>query len=451
MIMMNAISPLDGRYQEEMAALAPYFSEVALFKYRLRVEVKYLLLLSKLGITQKLSSPHKDFLEKLTNNFNHKAFTEVKNYEKETKHDVKALEYFIKNKLNKTSLSDITEFIHFGLTSEDTNNLAFSLSIQDFLKEVFIPQLFQLITILQKNALENKNLVMLGRTHGQPAVPTTLGKELAVFAYRLQKITRVLKDYQLTGKLNGAVGNYNALVFTYPQVNWLKESKNFVQSLGLKFTPLTTQIESHDKLAELFQIIFRLNTVYISLCQDLWRYISDGYFILQKVEKEVGSSTMPQKVNPINFENAEGNLEIANSLFQLFIEKLPVSRLQRDLSSSTIRRNIGVAFGHSLLAYQSLQKGLAKISPNYEKIAGEVDNDWSILSEAVQLYLKTKGHQNVYEIVKKEFRGKKIKEKEYLEIINKLPIAKTDQEFLITLTPQKYVGLASYLVEKMKG
>lgn len=445
---LNAISPLDARYWETISDLADNFSEFALFRYRLLIELKYLLFLSKeTNILNKLSVQEDILLNKIVQDFNQADYIKIKSYEQSTKHDVKALEYFLTDKLGGTSLSGICSFIHFGLTSEDVNNLSYAILVTDFLDKIYKPKLNELLNVLNDKSLEYKQIVMLGRTHGQAAVPTTLGKEIAVFAYRLKDQADKLRHLKLSGKLNGAVGNYNALTFTFPKINWLVKSQKFVESLGLSWNPLTTQIEGNDSLVELFDRIRHINTILLGLCQDMWHYISDGIFKLKVEKTAVGSSTMPHKVNPIDFENAEGNLGIANTLFTFFANKLPISRLQRDLSDSTVKRNMGVAFGHTIFAFTSLESGLSKISPNTEKIAKMLEGNWAILAEAVQTLLRAKGVNRSYELVKEFTQGVTLSQKDYLKLINKLPVAGVVKKQLKKLTPKSYLGLSTELVD----
>ncbi len=431
----QAISPLDGRYNEGVKVLADYFSEFALFKYRLEIEVKYLIFLAdNVNVIPPVQIHLSDFSEN--------DFQKIKTYEKETRHDIKALEYFLRDKYPKYA-----NYWHLGLTSEDTNNLAYSLLLSKFIQKEYLPKASELIGIIKKLAKNYSSVVMLGRTHGQAAVPTTLGKEFAVYADRLRKVLQKIEKLKMEGKLNGAVGNWNALLFAFPDVDWINKSSEFIESLGLYANPISTQIESSDSIVRLFNGVRHFNNILIGLCQDLWRYISDGYLILKKEEKEVGSSTMPQKVNPIDFENAEGNMGIANSLLDYFSNKLPISRLQRDLSDSTVKRNFGVAFGHSMLSLNMILRGLNKISPNSEKMLEDMNSNWSVLSEAVQVYLRANGQSEGYEMVKKYTRGIKMNEKDYLDFINNLKIDLKFKNKLRELTPEKYVGLAKELTK----
>lgn len=448
----NAISPLDGRYWKNTQNLSDYFSEFALFRQRLHIELKYLAFLSNTtNVLRKFSVQDEELITKIVQDFNLEDYKKIKVYEETTKHDVKSLEYFLRDKLGGTSLSGVTEFIHLGLTSEDVNNLAYSLLLRKFLAGIYEPGLEKVINCLELLATEYRDLVMLGRTHGQAAVPTTLGKEMAVFLYRLKLMQKKIKSLKLTAKLNGAVGNYNALTIALPKVDWLEKSKAYVENLGLVWNPLTTQVEGNDNLVELFNLVTHVNNILLSLSQDMWRYISDGLLKLKIGKDEVGSSTMPQKVNPIDFENAEGNIGLANALFIFFSNKLPVSRLQRDLSDSTVKRNIGVAFGHTILAFNSLLFGLGKIIPDEEKIKADLEADWSVLSEAVQTILRVKGVNRSYELVKDFSRGIIMNKKDYQKMISKLPVDSATKKQLLKLTPQNYIGFSKELVDLAIG
>lgn len=439
---LQALSSLDGRYNEKTSELANYFSELALIKQRLKIEVKYILALSKIGIIRKFNSEEKKVLESLIKNFSLDQAKEIKQIEKNNNHDVKAVEVYLRNRFEKTSLGNILEFIHFGLTSEDINNIAYRLMIVDSLEKVILPTLTKLQKELSEKAVKNKKIAMLARTHGQPAVPTTLGKEFNVFLSRLSNELKLLKKHKLTGKLNGAVGNYNAQYLAYPKINWPKFSKQFVESFELVNNPVTTQINSYEDVIYLFQCFQRINGILIDLSQDMWRYISDGWFIQSRLNKEVGSSTMPQKVNPIDFENAEGNLFMANGLIRVIEEKLPISRLQRDLSNSTIIRNAGSVLGYSLIAYESVTRGLTKSNPNVFKIKEDLNSDWSILAEAVQIILRRENLKNSYEIVKSLTRGQKMDKDSWIKFIDDLPTPLKVKEELKKITPENYIGIA---------
>lgn len=442
---LTAISPIDGRYREKLKELSLYFSEFALIKYRTKVEVLYLIKLSEFGVIRKLSKKEKAFLISIFEKFKISDGEKVKNIENKINHDVKAVEYFIKEKIKKTSLNDIKEFIHFALTSEDITNLAYSLAIKDFLKEVYYPPLNSLIKQVSKLAKRYKNIVMLSRTHGQPASPTTMGKELAVFVYRLKK--QVASFPKLTGKLNGAVGNYNAHLAAFPNINWVKFSQNYIKSLGLIPNLITTQIENRDCWAQIFHVVVRVNNILLDFNRDIWSYISFEYLKQKTIKEEVGSSTMPHKVNPIDFENSEGNLGIANSILSHLANKLPVSRLQRDLSDSTASRNIGTAFAHCLLAFKSTLKGLDKIEINQKKIEQDLKNHPEVIAEAIQIILRREKVKMPYEALKKLTRGRKITLDDFHCFIDNLDISDKIKKELKKIRPENYVGLAEELVE----
>lgn len=435
-----AVTPLGGRYRTKIEELEEFTSEYALIKARVGIEVKYLFALSKLRLI-KLSNSEKNKLLRVLNNFNLNEAEKVKKIEEKINHDVKAIELYLRPSLKQEN----AEMLHFGLTSEDINNIAYRITLRQAMQNVIIPALEQLLKILSLKSRSFKSFPMLARTHGQPAVPTTLGKEFAVFASRLSSQLKILKLIRLTGKLNGAVGNYNALFLAYPKINWIKFSKTFIQSLGFEPNLVTTQINSNEDIIEYFQTIQRINGILLDLNQDMWRYISDGWLVQKSQQDQVGSSTMPQKVNPIDFENSEGNLELANGLIEVFSRKLPVSRLQRDLSNSTIIRNIGTVFGYSLLAYKGTLTGLSKITPNHERINKALNEDWSILSEALQTILRAEGIQDSYSKVLELTKGKHFGEKEWKELVGNLEISKDAREKLINLSPSTYLGLAKKL------
>lgn len=434
-----SISPIDGRYRYLTEDLYNFFSEYAVFKYRIIVEIKYLIALSEIGIIRKFTSNEIKILNSIVSNFDFKEANKIKATEKIVRHDKKALEYYLKEYLEKTSVKNVLEFIHFGLTSYDVENIVHRLELKDSLEKILLPRLISLSKQILVEARKYNNLPMLARTHGQPAIPTTLGKEYLNFYERLKIEIDILKQIKFRAKLNGAVGNYNAHYFVYPKVNWEKFSKDFLKEFGLDQHPSTTQIAPYDDIIFFFQTIQRINNIILGFDQDMWRYISDNWFIQENVKEKVGSSTMPQKINPINFEQSEGNIIVANSLIDGFTNKLGVSRLQRDLSDSTIARNFGVTLAHSLLAYQLSQKGLSKITPNKEKINEELNRDWAILSEAVQIYLKKEGVKNGYEIMKDLTRGEKMSQESFQNMINKLPLNDGQKSELRKLTPEKYL------------
>ncbi len=442
----DSISPLDGRYFLKLHNLKDYFSEFSLVKHRILIEIKYLFLLSKQKIIRDFQKNEQDFLNNLFINFDKKEFEKVKKIEEKINHDIKAVEYYLQKKLLTTSLKDIVSFIHFGLTSEDINNLSYSLILFNFKKEVLEKRIDKLINQIFLLAKEWKNEVILARTHGQIAVPTTIGKELMNYYHRLKKQFQKIKNFQFEGKLNGAVGNFNALDFAYSDKNWLKISEEFVRSFGLQPNLYTTQILFYDNYLEFFQIIQLINLILIDFSVNIWQMIMLEIFEQRKKEEEVGSSTMPQKVNPINFEQVEGSLGVANSMFNFFIQKLSHSRLQRDLSDSIVRRIFGESLGFTILGWQSLENGLKKIFPNKSFLKEELNNNYQVLTEAVQIVLRLKNNIKAFDKVKELTRGKKLTKDEYLQLLNKLGLK--DNKKLKDLTPEKYLGLAKKLVEK---
>lgn len=449
---LTALSPLDGRYADKLSALRPIFSEMGLFYQRLLVEVRWLqALASEPSINEipALSDKANQFLNQLLDNFSEKDAKIIKNFEKTTNHDVKAVEYFLKEKCTQHSeLTAITEFIHFACTSEDINNLSYALMLKTAREHTILPGILQLIEQLTTMAEEHSSQAMLARTHGQPASPTTVGKELANVVYRLRKQYDQIASVAITGKFNGAVGNFNAHTVAYPDCNWLQISKQFVENLGLSWHPLTTQIEPHDYIAELAHTCMRANTILIDLNRDIWGYIALGYFKQKMHDAEVGSSTMPHKVNPIDFENAEGNLGLANTLYGFFAQQLPTSRWQRDLVDSTILRNLGVAVAYSTIAYQSTLKGLVKLSINKEKIDSDLLNNWEVLGEAIQTVMRRYGIEQPYEKLKTLTRGKGIDETTLNLFIKDLSLPREVKQQLLELTPVNYIGLAEKLVEQ---
>lgn len=451
----KAINPLDGRYEERTKALQPYMSEYALMQYRTMLECEFLVCLadSKLTDLRKLNESEVKMLRALYENFNDASYAKIKKFEATTNHDVKAVEYFIKEALEKTSLKDTLEWVHFGLTSEDTNNSSYALMLSLSVKNVLLPELETIATTIEKMAKENKALPMLARTHGQSASPTTLGKEMAVFAFRLRRQMDQLKKQKVMMKLNGATGNYNAFVAAYPKANWPKFTQTFVTHLNkvagakLEANLMTTQIESHDTCAELFDIIRRANMILLDFDQDMWRYISDGYITQKPKAGEVGSSTMPHKINPIDFENSEGNIGLANALLEFFARKLPVSRLQRDLSDSTVERAFGTAFGHTLLAYVMLSKGLSKISVNKVTILEDLLAHPEVVAEAIQTVLRREKYPVPYEALKELTRGKEVTMEDFGNFIDNLEVSLAIKNELKKFTPESYIGLASKLVK----
>ncbi len=449
----HAINPLDGRYYDKTRALAPYFSEFALMKYRTLVECEFFISLSQVkGIgLRKLSSGEINKIRALYQDFSEVSYKKIKNYESTTNHDVKSVEYFIKDSLKNTSLKNAFEWVHFGLTSEDTNNCAYALMLASGTKHVVLPELSSIQKTLKSYAKSYARVPMLARTHGQSASPTTLGKEFAVFSDRLRRQIFFLNKFKIMAKLNGATGNYNAFVSAYPKVNWSLFTKKFIEHLGkvegVSLCPnlITTQIEPHDTYVELFDFVRRINTILLDLNQDMWRYISDGYLVQKPKKGEVGSSTMPHKVNPIDFENSEGNLGLANALFELFARKLPISRLQRDLSDSTVERSFGTAFGYSLLAYISLQKGLSKVSVNHVKIKEDLLAHPEVIAEGIQTVLRREGYPIPYEALKELTRGKKVTMEDFVVFIENLKVSAKVKAELKEITPESYIGIASKL------
>jgi adenylosuccinate lyase len=445
--MFSALSPLDGRYRSKTNNLACHFSESALIKYRVFIEISYLLFISKNKIIPKIDKAKQKVLMDLYRNLNDLDLVRIKEIERKVGHDVKAIEYFLREKFEALGIG-WQEFIHIGLTSEDINNLSYSLAIKESLEKIIIPELKKIIKIITKLAEKYKEAVMLARTHGQAAVPTTVGKELIVFAQRLFVEVENLRKIEIEGKLNGAVGNFNAHVAVYPEFSWIKMSREFVESLGLKANIYTTQILFPDSYVRVFQSLSLINTILIGFCQDMWRYVSDNY-LLQKIDSsKVGSSTMPQKVNPIDFENCEGNCGMANALLKFFNEKLPISRLQRDLSDSTVKRNIGCAFGYCLVAYQSVQTGLMKISVNEKELERVLSQHWEVITEGIQTILRSEGNEKAYEDLKMFAMGKKLGEKEVEKFIEQLEVSKKVKEKLRKLNPFSYVGLAEKIAEE---
>lgn len=448
-----ALSPLDGRYISAAADLRPVFSEFGLMKRRVLVEVHWLIALAdaeKITEVPAFSMQARASLLAIAENFDEADALRVKAIERTTNHDVKAIEYFIKECLSDhAELSASSEFVHFACTSEDINNLAYALMLQDARNEVLLPVIDQLCEKLRDMAIEHAALPMLSRTHGQTASPTTLGKELANVVARLQRQRQQIAAVELLGKMNGAVGNYNAHVCAYPEVDWPSLSRSFVEGLGLTFNPWTTQIEPHDCIAELCDATRRLNTILIDLARDTWGYISLGYFRQALKEGEVGSSTMPHKINPIDFENAEGNLGLANSLLTHFSEKLPISRFQRDLTDSTVLRALGTGFGHGLIAMKALLRGLDKLKANPVNLQADLDRNWEVLAEAVQTVMRRHGLPNPYEQLKELTRGQGISRDSLREFITALELPEPVREDLLALTPSSYTGLAAQLATQV--
>lgn len=455
---LTALSPLDGRYAGKVDALRPIFSEYGLIRARVKVEIEWLLALAAESCIPELA-PFSDAatarLRALADGFSVDHAARVKAIEATTNHDVKAVEYFIKEQLKDDAsevvqeLGPALEFVHFACTSEDINNLSYALLLSQARQDVLLPKLDALIEKLRAMAHEHAALPMLSRTHGQTASPTTVGKELANVIARLQRQGEVLAGLPMPGKINGAVGNYNAHVAAYPAVDWPAFSRRFVHSLGLNWQPYTTQIEPHDGVAELADACKRIDTILIDLCRDIWGYISQGYFKQAVKAGEVGSSTMPHKVNPIDFENAEGNFGIANALFEHFAAKLPISRWQRDLTDSTVLRALGTAFGHQLIGFDALQRGLNKLSVNPERLASDLDASWEVLAEAVQTVMRRHGLPNPYEQLKALTRGHGINADSMRAFIEALELPTADKARLLAMTPGSYTGFAERLAREI--
>ena len=444
---LTAISPLDGRYRNKSASLANYFSEYALIRYRVLIEVRWLqCLAANPGIPElaNFNTEENTLLDELVDNFDLGDAEAVKTIESTTNHDVKAVEYFIKEKLQgNKSLTNRLEFVHFACTSEDINNLAYALMLKEGRNSVMIPTMEKLISALADLATEFADQPMLSRTHGQPASPTTIGKEIANVVYRLRRQLSQFESTPILGKINGAVGNYNAHLSAYPFVDWSVTAQQFVESLGLDWNPFTTQIEPHDYIAETFDAVCRFNTVLLDFDRDIWGYISLGYFKQRTVAGEVGSSTMPHKVNPIDFENSEGNLGLSNALMNHMSAKLPISRWQRDLTDSTVLRNIGTGFAYALIAYQATLKGVSKLELNRAAVDADIDQCWEVLAEPIQTVMRRYSVPEPYEKLKALTRGKGITESALQEFVLKLDIPDDAKRELLALTPRNYTGNAS--------
>jgi len=442
---LNAISPIDGRYRNKISKLADYFSEEALIKYRVRVEIEYFIALCEIPLPQlaDFNTDLFDDLRKIYIDFTTEDAQKIKDIEKVTNHDVKAVEYFIKEKFDALGLQKDKEFIHFGLTSQDINNTAIPLSIKEAMNDVFVPAYLEVLKKLQELVIDWKYISMLARTHGQPASPTRLGKEVDVFVTRLKEQFNLLNDIPSAAKFGGATGNYNAHKVAYPKIDWKAFGTDFVQEkLGLQHSFPTTQIEHYDHMAALFDTLKRINTIIIDLDRDFWTYVSMDYF-KQKIKKgEVGSSAMPHKVNPIDFENSEGNLGIANAIFEHLSAKLPISRLQRDLTDSTVLRNVGVPFGHTIIGFTSTLKGLNKLLLNKEKFEQDLENNWAVVAEAIQTILRREAYPNPYEALKGLTRtNEKINQKSIANFIDTLEVSDDIKTELKAITPSNYTGI----------
>lgn len=447
---LEAISVIDGRYHKEVSPLRSYVSEFGLIRTRAEIESKYLIALSNVGILRPFTDSEEQLLNEVGQEMTLDQAKRVKELEKTSEHDVKAVENWLREHLKNTSLSDITSYIHFLLTSEDVNNLSYRLMFQRATQDVMVPSYDRVIDRVMEMAVDEKNTVMLARTHGQDAVPTTLGKEMAIFAARMNREVRKLANMRLTGKFNGAAGNFNAHKYARPEIDWNEFSRKFVESFGLSYNPFSTQINPYEDMIESFQSYQRLNGVVLDADQDIWRYISDNWLVQEVRKTTTGSSTMPQKVNPIDFENSEGNVAVGNGLFEAMGRKLSTSRLQRDLSDSTTIRNIGAALAHSLLVSEKIYKGLGKIHANHAVISEDVGSNWSVLAEGVQTVLRDNGRDDAYDVIKDASKGEEINASNWLEWIDRLDIAEEEKERFRKLSPQVYIGNAAQIVDMVQ-
>ena len=450
---LSAISPVDGRYGSKVAALRPIFSEFGLIKYRVTVEVRWLQKLANNALITEVptfSERADQFLDAIVTNFSEQDALRIKTIEATTNHDVKAVEYFLKEKIaDNQELHAINEFIHFACTSEDINNLSHGLMLKECREQVLLPEMDKILAQLKALAVQYQTIPMMCRTHGQPASPSTLGKEIANVYVRLKRQRQQIANVELLGKINGAVGNYNAHLSAYPEIDWHQQAQQFVGSLGLSWNAFTTQIEPHDYIAELFDAIARFNTILIDFDRDVWGYIALGHFKQKTIAGEIGSSTMPHKVNPIDFENSEGNLGIANALFNHLSQKLPISRWQRDLTDSTVLRNLGVGFAHSLIAYQATLKGISKLEVNEKNLLNELDSNWEVLAEPVQTVMRRYGIEKPYEKLKELTRGKRINGDDMARFIATLDLPDAVKAQLCAMTPASYIGRAVAFVNEL--
>ena len=450
---LTAVSPIDGRYGDKCTALRPIFSEYGLLRFRVEVEVRWLQqLASHPGIPEvpAFSASANAALNDIVTHFNEEDAGRIKAIERTTNHDVKAVEYFLKEKVaDNSELAAVSEFIHFACTSEDINNNSHGLMLKEARESVILPYCEKLVAEMKRLAEEYRDIPLLSRTHGQPASPTTMGKEMANVAYRLERQVKQIKAVEILGKINGAVGNYNAHISAYPDVDWHQFSEQFVTGLGLTWNPYTTQIEPHDYIAELFDAIARFNTILIDFDRDIWGYICLGHFKQRTIAGEIGSSTMPHKVNPIDFENSEGNLGLANALFDHLAAKLPVSRWQRDLTDSTVLRNLGVAVGYSLIAYQATLKGISKLEANVSNMAADLDSNWEVLAEPIQTVMRRYGIEKPYEKLKELTRGRRVDAEGMRQFIDTLALPDDVKVELKKLTPANYIGRAVKLVDEL--
>ncbi|AVT58949.1 adenylosuccinate lyase [Pectobacterium versatile] len=451
---LTAVSPIDGRYGDKVSTLRTIFSEFGLLKFRVQVEVRWLQKLAACAEIQEVPAFDADanaFLDKIVAEFSEEDAARIKTIERTTNHDVKAVEYFLKEKVAAVpSLHAVNEFIHFACTSEDINNLSHALMLDTARRDVILPQWRQIIDALKTLAQEYRDIPLLSRTHGQPATPSTIGKEFANVAYRMDRQYRQLQQVEILGKINGAVGNYNAHLAAYPEVDWHQFSESFVTSLGINWNPYTTQIEPHDYIAELFDCIARFNTILIDFDRDIWGYIALNHFKQKTIAGEIGSSTMPHKVNPIDFENSEGNLGLANAVLGHLASKLPVSRWQRDLTDSTVLRNLGVGVGYALIAYQATMKGISKLEVNRDRLADELDHNWEVLAEPIQTVMRRYGIEKPYEKLKELTRGKRVDAAGIQEFIDGLELPEAEKTRLKAMTPANYIGRAIAMVDDLK-
>ena len=451
---LTAVSPVDGRYGEKVSPLRAIFSEYGLLKFRVQVEVRWLQKLAATAEIKEVPAFDADanaFLDAIVENFNETDAARIKTIERTTNHDVKAVEYFLKEKVAEVpALHAVSEFIHFACTSEDINNLSHALMLETARREIILPYWTQLIDAVKDLAQQYRDIPLLSRTHGQPATPSTMGKEMANVAYRMSRQLRQLEQVEILGKINGAVGNYNAHMSAYPEVDWHQLSEAFVTSLGISWNPYTTQIEPHDYIAELFDCIARFNTILIDFDRDVWGYIALNHFKQKTIAGEIGSSTMPHKVNPIDFENSEGNLGLANAVMQHLAAKLPVSRWQRDLTDSTVLRNLGVGIGYALIAYQATLKGISKLEVNRDRLLAELDQNWEVLAEPIQTVMRRYGIEKPYEKLKELTRGKRVDAAGMQAFIDSLALPEEEKTRLKQMTPANYLGRAVQMVDELK-
>jgi adenylosuccinate lyase len=450
---LTALNPLDGRYNEILTETSPLFCELNLILIRIAIEIEWLKTLAnepKIKEIKPFEPKTLKFLQNLIAEFSEADITRIKELEKQTNHDIKAIEYFLKEKFSlHKKLESYKEFIHFGCTSDDINNLSYAIILKETRTKILAPLITEILIELKNMAHKYAKSPMLAHTHGQAATPTTVGKEIANFVYRLHRQYKQLLNTPILGKFNGAVGNFNAFLVAYPEIDWQKITAKFIKKLNLENNPYTTQIEPHDWIVEYCNILAHFNTIMIGFCRDIWHYIAIGYFKQKIKANEVGSSTMPHKINPIDFENAEGNLGLANTLFNHFANKLPISRWQRDLTDSTVLRNLGVAIGYSILAYKSIQKGLNKLEIDLPNIEMDLNNHWEVLAEAIQTTMRRLNIATPYEQIKKLTRGQKVNKQNIYDFINSLNIAKKEKQKLRKLTPTNYIGLAAKLAKKI--